>query len=401
VVRRSSNGEDGKGSGRIPKFNAYEYTFHEEDLGTVDFSTSARDFLIGPCGGSLLDPFTITGNLVLTDSHPLPTFVSDQARRNCFHDFIGKIGKAQESLQSLVSVGESRETFKMLRHPLRSLVDVTTKYVRSAGTSYRDIRRRPKPKELAEALNASYLEWTFGVAPLLSDIRNATKAYYNARDEYTVVKRISARVTEDSSSTFDAGFYGPFAGMSGNKFIDTKNTARLQYLTYLTSSAPMSPGESPFLRDLGLTTSSFVPSLYELIPWSFVLDYFVDIGGYLNREVTVSRNWQVTACVTESSVSERRVSVSPGNVAADPYPNAGYYGQSYNNTPSVFRTKSGSRSVRSIGSIANSPVTSNAVHSQLPGWKQSLNLASLGAAFVFAGQKHPLTSQQRAVLGIN
>lgn len=401
VLRRLSTGGDGKGNGRIPKFNAYQYTYHDEELGSIDFSTQARDYLIGPCGGSLLAPFTVSHQRVLTDSYPLPVSVSDLGRRNCFHSFVDKIGKAQQSLQSLVSVGESRETFNMLRHPLRSLVDVTTKYVRSAGTSYRDVRRRPSPKDLAGALNSAYLEWTFGVAPLLSDIKSATKAYYNARDEYTVVKRVSARVTEDSSSTSDDGEVAYFAGFSGRKITDTMNTAKLQYVTYLTSSSPMSPGESPFLRDLGLTASSFVPSVYELIPWSFVLDYFVDIGGYLNREVAISRNWQVTACVSESSVSIRQVSISPGSVGVDPVTNSGYFQQSYNNSPSLFRTSSGSRSIELLGNIANSPVTSNAVHSQLPGWKQSLNLASLGAAFALTNQRHPLTSQQRALFGTN
>jgi hypothetical protein len=402
VQRRLSSGDDGRGRSRVPKFNAYSYTHRDEETGSCSASESARDWLIGPCGGSLLDPFEYSVNRTLTDSYPLTGAFSDQARRNVFHKFVDRIGKAQKSIQGLVSIGEAKETFAMLRSPLRSLVDVTTRYVRSqvSPKNSRNTRKRPSKREAAAALNAAYLEYTFGVAPILSDIKGLTKAYYKSRDDYTVVKRVQARASEEVTTNSDDGVFSFAAGLDARRETTTVVQSKLQYITYLTASSPMSPGESPFLRELGLTTSDFVPSVLELIPWYFVLNYFVGIGDFLNREVSISRNWNVLACVSEHNVSTRTQVYSGVAYGSDPYPSSGYYGQKYNFTPSAFRTISGTRSIHSIGSIAQDANTSNSVHIKIPGWRQELNLASLGAAFALSKQSHPLTQKQRALFGV-
>lgn len=410
-TKRSSVGATGKSTSRVPKFNAYDAFFQTREPGLISVDATVRSWTDHPCDTATLSPMSHHFDKVDTyaDFLTVPS-VSSQGARNCFGGFVNKIGKAQQSLQALVTVGEARETFKMIKSPLKSFVRLTVDYVNYASTPPRLQARRQRrrqsvagrqgAKRLASSLNDAYLEYTFGLEPLLSDIRGTLNAYYRNRDTYSQVKRVSSRVTETKSSYSSASSWGS-QYVEGYRNISNSYTARLQYICYLTASMPLAPGESPFLRDIGLTLTDFVPSVYELIPWSFVLDYFVDIGGYLNRSAVMARNGaSVNVCKTYFAQALQETNpvtyTYPGDVPQTPYPKAGVYGVSSSHSTGSAERTSVSRSISNLVSAGQLPKPSPG----LPGWKQDLNLASLGAAFALSEQRHPLTSKQRALFGV-
>lgn len=402
-VKRTSSGETGKGSGSTPRFNAYSATFRQREVGRISVSATVRDWYAQPCNSSILAPFSHHFEKVDTYADfALPSSISDQGMRQCFNKFVDRLNNAQQSLQALVSVGEARETFRMVKSPLRDLVGLTTKYVNKAYWKANGMKKlRAAPKEIAQALNAAYLEYTFGVKPLLSDIKGTTKAFYNQRDAYSQIKRVSARFTERTSApSSDTSSWGS-QYVGGFRTLNADYESRIQYIAYVSASSPVSPGESPFLKDLGLTISDFVPSLYELVPWSFVLDYFVDIGGYLNRQKAVARNGSVAVCRTLSSSAttsaDPRTYQYPADIPQTPGPQAGVYAVQSNHSTGSCRVVNVDRSVSQLQFAL--PPTVGPAH--YPSLSQDLNLASLFAAFKLSGQTHPLTSNQRRLFGIN
>lgn len=402
-TKRYSSGETGKGSGRVPRFNAYSATFRQREVGKISVDATVYDWSSHPCDTPLLTPFAHHWEKVDTyASFSLPGSISAQGTRNCFNKFVDRMNSAQQSLQALVSVGEARESYRMIKSPLRDLVSLSTRYVSKTYWKANGMKKlRAAPKEIAQAINAAYLEYTFGVKPLLSDIKSTTKAFYNQRDSYTQVKRVSARATERSSTPPQETASWGSRYVGGFRTVSTDYENKLQYIAYITASAPVSPGESPFLRDLGLTTSDFIPSLYELLPWSFVLDYFVDIGGYLNRQKAVARNGLVSVCKTTSSTAINaavpRTYSYPGSIPQDPFPKAGVCAVQSNHVAGLCRVTQVERSV-SLLQYALPPTVGPAHY---PSLGQDLNLASLGSAFILAKQRQPLTSNQRRLFGIN
>lgn len=402
-TKRSSSGVTGKGSGRVPKFNAYSATFRQREVGKISVSASVYSWTSHPCNTPTLTPFTHHWEKVDTfASFVTPKSISAQGTRNCFNKFVDRMNSAQQSLQALVSVGEARESYRMIKSPLRDLVSLSTRYVSKTYWKVNGMKKlKAAPQEIAQAINAAYLEYTFGVKPLLSDIKGTTKAFYNQRDSYTQVKRVSARATERTSTPLqDTAPWGS-QYVDGYRTVSTDYESKLQYVAYITASSPVSPGESPFLRDLGLTASDFIPSLYELLPWSFVVDYFVDIGGYLNRQKAVARNGLVSVCKTTTSSATQaavpRTYPYPGDIPQSPNPSAGTCAVQSNHETGLCRVTYVDRSV-SLLQYALPPTVGPAHY---PSLGQDLNLAALGSAFLLAEQKHPLTSNQRRIFGIN
>lgn len=138
---------------------------------------------------------------------------------------------------------------------------------------------KQKRKMLAE----TWLEYTFGWQPLMADIASAAKAY-----SWLKSKNQTARIfgKGQSSSTPDQ-IITPFSWINycHGRIFDSKSTTaeirfkgviKIPYTDINTTTA------SEILRLSGFQLSEFVPALWELLPWSFVIDYFTNIGDILN-----------------------------------------------------------------------------------------------------------------------
>lgn len=84
--------------------------------------------------------------------------------------------------------------------------------------------------------------------------------------------------------------------------------------------------EVPDNRDwhtrMGLTIQEFVPTVWELIPYSFVVDYFTNIGDVVNYAYSANLNWvyksasfrQLTQIVKSQKLDIVAMAQTPGNL---------------------------------------------------------------------------------------
>jgi hypothetical protein len=140
--------------------------------------------------------------------------------------------------------------------------------------------RKPGFKDSLDRLNArhisgKYLELVYGWRPLLSDVRGAVEAlcFHEAKDnEYFVTVKGSRR----------EGFYQPrevVHQVAGVNFV-VKSSLRGNHsvkvrLDYVKNNAPLVA-----FSQLGLTNPLLLA--WELLPYSFVADWFFPVGNYLN-----------------------------------------------------------------------------------------------------------------------
>jgi hypothetical protein len=197
----------------------------------------------------------------------------NQARRR----FINKARDAQTSIMGEVVLGELMETLRMIRNPaklfrtgLGSFVNDVRKYAKKHG-------RKSAGKFAAD----SWLQNSFGWQPLLRDIDSAAKALaaMNAQRLGLVPVIAYGRnqallYVQDQVSGNNAPQYYVNKRAWQDNLVILRGAVRVR--THSDSPALMAA------ENFGFNLSSFIPSVWELIPYSFLVDYFTNIGDILN-----------------------------------------------------------------------------------------------------------------------
>jgi hypothetical protein len=201
---------------------------------------------------------------------------------------VSKIVSTRRQFQAGVALGELSETIRMVRRPAKALFErITSKYI-PALEKGRAVRGRTARRKY---LSETWLEHSFGWAPLISDIDSGAKALATlVTGRRGFVKRVSGMGID-----VKLGAQGPFLAPIGSsgafwKFQDaTAERAMVTFRAWLDVKT-LSPGA--FDNEVvGLTLRDFVPTAWELLPYSFLVDYFTNIGGMIEA-----------ACINRSTI---------------------------------------------------------------------------------------------------
>jgi hypothetical protein len=119
-----------------------------------------------------------------------------------------------------------------------------------------------------------YLELQFGWKPLASDISGALAAYKNPRKKMT---RVSASATSEQH----IGSVFGNVGVHPINYRESLTTTSEATVRIRGGVKVITAGHGRNLQAYGLMPQDFVVTIYELIPWSFLVDYFTDLGGVL------------------------------------------------------------------------------------------------------------------------
>jgi hypothetical protein len=213
---------------------------------------------------------------------PAPNFGSTTKADNAaLTAFVQSCHKAQRSFQGLVALGELRETVNLIRHPLmafRSYCDS----LRKAATLKKRIDpegHKRRSKKFRRAMTDTWLEWAFGAAPLLNDIQAGAQALarrnvYNpptanafgfATDQWAKVAPEKALLTHDRSQL--------------QRVVETTSTVQIGYYGKIKTNLSLSGVTS---SQFGCTPWDILPAAWELIPYSFLVDYFSNVGAIVD-----------------------------------------------------------------------------------------------------------------------
>lgn len=214
-------------------------------------------------------PFLQTTAFTPPDTHV--AFVSNR----CLSRFYKNAWSKLRFLQGGVLLGELRETFSMLRNPGKALRRGIDDYVFTA----RRRARKSDPKRRQEILADTWLEYVFGWSPLLGDIKDAAEAFAENFNRVRLdVEKVRAReiLEHDATTTTSevTTFYQTFDRTDKQKF---KTECRIIGEVGVRTDPVQQFDKALF----GFTWNDFVPTVWELIPYSFLVDYFTNIGDVL------------------------------------------------------------------------------------------------------------------------
>lgn len=231
---------------------------------------------------------TATGfsNCLLPFSYGAPSL---SAINSAKAKYVQKATNIHRAVQGGVVFGELKETIHMIHGAASLLGGGITSYFGVLKKARRSLRNASKTTKL-EFLRNQYLTYTYGWGPLVSDIKSGAEAlarYRLQRPERTPV-RANASEEKQISKTQWGGTIGSLGFGCRNQVTDL--TDCVIYGAYDTSVPESS---HPFdLSGLGLR--DFIPTIWELIPYSFLVDYFTNIGtiisaySYVNTGVVYS-----------------------------------------------------------------------------------------------------------------
>lgn len=199
---------------------------------------------------------------------------------------IAKVNQAHHSTQFGVFAGEILQTLNMLRHPLEALRSGYKNYfdaidARTKKVSIRGINQRSKRENLQSMVADTYLEYKFGWVPLHEDV----KGIITALDRLLTQHRVT-RADSKYRATYESPILREIRSIGGNLKCEEERKRQTSYI--LSTKCALKPAvDHDFQTQFGMDLPSFAPTLWELLPWSFVIDYFANVQQLLNAAFTV------------------------------------------------------------------------------------------------------------------
>lgn len=286
-------------------------------------------------------------------------------------------------------LAELTDTIRGLRNPAKGFRDLLDTYHRNARKRVRRAcGRRPMPttqhgfRELERAspdvaraaqraLSDSWLEASFGWTPLISD----------SVDAYHALRRLALRVPL-------VRFYGKSSNDGPSSFTSsTRNhdTTRLDFTvqTYTKFEVKYygavkvqttTPPSAQAVEEFGLRTRDFLPAVWEAVPFSFLVDYFTNIGNIIEAVSfpTSDLAWVSRTYLNHSIRSTERVAVKVPSTPAFPATNS--------TVVKVFQPTRVKWSRKYVDRATFADLSVPGIRFEIPGaknWKKWANIAAL------------------------
>lgn len=276
---------------------------------TVDVQSGSAVSEITTVSGGIRrrERWTLSGVLPVTtiDNFSPDSTVTQKAADDARDKAYAKIRALTTPASAGVFLGEIREAIHMIRNPAAGLSRLilgeqyssTKRNLWAASKPNRKRKRQSSPskreikRSVSGAMAESWLENSFGWQPFISDIQSGAVALakLNVDPQY-----IPFRVTGKAKSkpvVVNNGDWSTSGFVAYTETLIRVTTAEKHYYGEVRNSLANSNGGLSAAIDnlgryasaFGLTKAEFVPTVWELIPFSFLVDYFSNVGDILSQ----------------------------------------------------------------------------------------------------------------------
>lgn len=219
------------------------------------------------------------------NSLPSTTFDSGLVVNDASNILKRKLRQFTGQSNQLINVAELRELPKLIQ----GIAGSATNLINLVTSSKR------RGNDLIKFASDSWLTWSFGISPTIGAVDDAIASVndYLSKDNHTVkeygifTKDSIVSATTLNSTGPDHALYDFYGRYKAN--LSCKLTAGYKYT--LSSSNNYS-----LPKHLGFDISSVVPTIWELIPYSWMIDYFTTAGSFIEDNFSADFGTSVYLC---------------------------------------------------------------------------------------------------------
>lgn len=317
--------------------------------------------------------FNANGDTGLPGPRVNSTLYDEQATQLALVQFRSNALQALSTFSGGTFLGELSEAVRMIRHPMKGLTNSIGRYGDRAKKMVN--RNMGNVRKSNKDLQSIYLEYTFGWLPFLNDIDNACQAFAEVATGVPS-KRIYAKndISTGGIATYEGGFNAKSGYQPGN--------LQLNYSSKTTSSCRIVGGVKlkteldsskldAYAERFGFTLQNFVPTIYNLIPFSFVVDYFSNVGDFVSAASAqnIPTMWINLTKMVKVESSGSLVTEGPDYNSGTLFTSGSYTGGSFSYSGSYFERSS-----------QLPDLSLSALRFEPPSMKQLLNLGVLISA---------------------
>lgn len=197
--------------------------------------------------------------------------------------FYNKVNQTISPVEGGVILAELRETLHLLRHPLSGIKRLLLDHDRRVRKIKKSSPRRPNSPGVRSAIRESWLEVVFGWQPLNKDIGDVLLYLQTDRERLRQDFRDVSYTAEGHTVLQPRLLY--FGAASSSQYNqDCTKYEVLQYSCRQAGQVRLAVGDSQnrSFTELGLLPEKFLPTAWEIIPYSFVVDYFTNVGKVIS-----------------------------------------------------------------------------------------------------------------------
>jgi len=241
--------------------------------------------------------------------------------------FIAKANAAKRSLPGVVVAGEFGETVKMIHGLTQAVYRGNFTYLqnlskRFKGKSRMRYTRAQRLIDAKKQISDSYLEFAFGMQPLYNDLHDAAMAaaHIVVGDRLPSVP-VRAKAMESAVGATPISEVNTFGGALQLKRVYSTVDS---FKEKLYGVIKVNNNWNGAVAELGLDLRSWVPSIWELLPYSFLVDYFTNMGGVIEA---LAFNRADLAWINIGTALERTLKLEDITIV-DPPIGSSFYGDS-------------------------------------------------------------------------
>lgn len=223
------------------------------------------------------------------------------------------IAERQQHMNSMAVLAELGQVMKQFGRPFEAMVGLVERRMAFLETERRALKNKWPPAKFKvkylDVISSTYLEFVFGLLPLISDTRDAAEALARWKNEADLPVRPDTIRARGSDSQVQVNYQS--GGVTGEYQSTCSHVekivteSRSQFVVKLKPSVVADFGSNERLIELlGFKPENFAPSLWEAVPWSWLVDYFLNVQSILEAGATSTA---AVAWIVESATQRTTV----------------------------------------------------------------------------------------------